>query len=197
MNAGTRWKSIQAILGTVQDGVPGRNDANAYETLRTEALAELKAGGPRGGRELVGRGLRVFVEGDDLVLRNVRATCFGGSHDTQDSGETASGVSTKDPSTLGVALPRNYNGSSAAVRRALQGSPIPEGLPFKTPVEITDHSTGRTGIFPFIDLGPNLDTTHNGADLTVAAARMFRHDASATNFGMVCDVRIIGGAKYI
>lgn len=32
------------------------------------------------------------VDGDDLVVRNITATCFGGMFDSGDNGETESGV---------------------------------------------------------------------------------------------------------
>src|SRR5262245_4363779 len=35
------------------------------------------------------------VSGDDIVVRNVKATWFGGADDPEDNGETASGISTR------------------------------------------------------------------------------------------------------
>lgn len=144
--------------------------------------------------EAPGFNFKLEVVGADLVIRNARATCFGGSNDPQDSGDTASGISTKPIGTLGVALPRNYTGSHVPTRIALQGSPIPESLPFKTMVEFT--SGGKTYAFPFIDIGP-AKRTGNALDLTVAAARKYDPRATATRFEAFGDVRIIGGAKYI
>lgn len=138
---------------------------------------------------------KVIVDGKDLVVRDVRCTCFGGVSDPQDNGNTASGVSTKDPAVLGVALPRRYEGSHHALRRALGDSPLPKSLPFLLPVEITERATGRTFTAPFIDLGPDLNTG-NGLDVTVAVAKHFNPKASATNFEMRCDYRILGGAEF-
>lgn len=44
MSAQARWKTIQAILGTTQDGIPGKNDAEALDSLEDAALAEHRAG---------------------------------------------------------------------------------------------------------------------------------------------------------
>lgn len=136
------------------------------------------------------------IDGDDLVVRNVRGTCFGGTDDPQDSGDTASGVSTKDPSVIGVALPRKYTGHSAAVRKALGDGLIPETVPFLLPVEVTDLATRKTFSGPFIDIGP---ATHTGnyLDLTVALARKFNPHATARSFEIRCDYRVIGGAKFV
>ena len=132
--------------------------------------------------------------GDDIVVRDVRATCFGGANDPQDSGETASGISTKgNPSLKACALPICYAGRSPALLKALGGSPIPK-VPWKTPVEI--RSGGKTLIVGVIDLGP-AKHTGNAIDLTIAAARVFNPRATATNFEMQCSYRIIGGAKYL
>ena len=185
-----RWKQIQAVLRTAQDGIPGPKDAAALDKLRTQALMN-------SDEALTGRGLTLHVVGDDLIIRNARVTAFGGANDPQDSGETASGISTKPPGTLGCALPRNYTGSNGPTREALIGSPIPESLPWRTPVEFTELSTGKKLTVPFIDLGPNLKTTTNFGDLTVAAAKHFDPNASATRFEMRADIRIIGGAKYL
>lgn len=200
MSATEHWKTVQAALGTVQDGIPGPIDQKAYDTQAAAAHKELAGNSSEEGPlvdVLEGMGLRVHVIGNDLFMFNVRGTCFGGTNDPQDSGETASGISTKPPETLGVALPRSYCGSDKATADALCGSPIPASLPWETPVEITEVGTGKQGIYPFIDLGPNLKTTDNAVDLTVAAAKHFDSSATATNFEIECDVRIIGGAKYL
>jgi hypothetical protein len=133
------------------------------------------------------------IEGQDIVVRNARATCFGGANDPEDSGETASGVSTKrNPSLKGCALPMIYLGRNKALLKALGGSPIPK-LPWKTLVEITCGDKKIT--IPVIDLGP-AKRTGNGIDLTIAAAKMLKPNASATNFLIHCDYRILGGAKF-
>lgn len=134
------------------------------------------------------------IDGDDIVVLDARATCFGGSADPEDSGETASGISTKSqPRLQACALPMIYTGTNKALLKALGGSPIPK-LPWKTQVEIT--GGGKRLIVPVIDLGP-AKRTGNAIDLTLAAARFFKPGASATNFEMICNYRILGGAKFL
>jgi len=133
------------------------------------------------------------IDGDDIVVTG-RATCFGGSNDPQDSGETASGISTKgNPNLKACALPMAYKGSSKALLKALGGSPIPK-LPWKTKVQV--EAMGKTLIVPVIDLGPG-KRTGNVLDLTIAAARYFKPDATATRFAVNVTYRILGGAKFV
>lgn len=96
---------------------------------------------------------------------------------------------------MGVALPRRYTGKNKAVLKALGDGIIPSKVPYLSRVEITDLHTGRKVIAPFIDIGP---ATHTGnfLDVTVAVARKFNPKATATNFEMICDYRIIGAAKF-
>ncbi len=129
-------------------------------------------------------------------MTNARATCFGGSDDPQDDGQTASGISTKNPAVFGVALPmdgRQFPGASHGTHVALDGSPIPK-VPWRTLVRV--EAMGQKHEFMAIDLGP-AKRTGNALDLTIAAARMFDPRASATNFEMRCTYRIIGGAKFV
>lgn len=131
-------------------------------------------------------------DGADLVVRNARATCFGGCDDPQDSGLTASGISTKrNPNLAAVALPmdgRMFTGLTRAEHAALDGSPIPR-IPFKTIVEVA--CGGKTFLWPVIDLGPGR-RTGNAIDLTLAAARLINPRASARNFEARVDYRIRG-----
>jgi 3D (Asp-Asp-Asp) domain-containing protein len=134
-----------------------------------------------------------YVEGDDIVVENVRATCFGGSSDPQDNGDTASGISTKaNPALAACALPMRYAGRNAKLRAALGGSPIPK-MPWQTKVAIT--YAGITITVPVIDLGP-AKRTGNAIDLTIAAARRFNPKATARNFAARVSYRILGGAKF-
>lgn len=137
------------------------------------------------------------VDGNDILVIGVRGTCFGGANDPQDSGETASGISTKkNPGLKACSLPmdgRMFSRLSKAEHRALDGSPIPK-LPWHTKVEIM--ADGKHLIVPVIDLGP-AKRTGNAIDLTIAAARFFNSSASATNFEIQCSFRIIGGARYL
>lgn len=141
------------------------------------------------------------VIGYDIVLRDVVATCFGGGADPQDSGETASGISTKKfPFLPAVSIPmdgRQFSTRSTAFHKALDGCPIPK-LPFGMLVQIETIN----GIdypdytFPIIDVGP-ARRTGNALDLTIAAARMYAANASATNFRATVNFRILGAARFV
>lgn len=136
------------------------------------------------------------IDGDDLVVRNVRSTCFGGTSDPQDSGDTASGISTKDPDIRGVALPRRYTGHNGPLLKALGDGLIPARVPFGLPVEITDLATGHQEWAPFLDIGP-ASHTGNFLDVTEAVAKLFDSAATSRNFEMQCTYRVVGGAKYL
>jgi hypothetical protein len=157
------------------------------------------------------------IEGDDILVRGVTATWFGGSNDPNDSGQTASGFATRGhPSLLGCALPmdgRMFPKFSAAEHKALDGSPIP-AMPFGinrdgspnpngAMVEVTAVN-GRKITVPVIDLGPGkragdaIDLTQEAfvqlADLDgkdIDRARELRKGV------LRVDYRIIGGAKYV
>jgi len=192
--------AIQAILGVAQDGKFGSKTQAALnkvvEDSKTNPQSPIVNGGS--GATAVsspGWDFVVRVDGPDLVIDNARVTCFGGSGDKMDNGDTASGVSTKPPETLGCALPRNYIGSSTAQLKALGGSPIPANLPFKTPVQFS--ANGKSITVPFIDVGP-AKWTGNEGDLTIAAAKQFKPNATANNFEINgVEIRILGGAEYL
>ena len=145
----------------------------------------------------------VEKDGDDIVIKNVIATCFGGDNDKGDNGKTACGYATRGhPSLIGCALPVPGYGVHSLI-----GSPLPHmpfGLhrdgtdnPEGTHVVVVDRKTGRTlGSVPLIDLGPS-GGTGNFIDLSVAAAKLIQPSADANNFTRRVDVRILGGAKYV
>jgi hypothetical protein len=136
--------------------------------------------------------------GDDLVAPRSAATWFGGDHDPDDNGQTASGVPTKgNPTLLGCALPLAGYGL-----KSLAGTPLPMmafGLhhdgasnPSGAWVEVTYDA--RTLTLPVIDLGPSLRTRH-GIDLTVAA---FKHFAGNLSQGVIMvSYRLKRGALYL
>jgi len=134
--------------------------------------------------------IKLRVDGDDIVIEPGIVTAFGGAHDTMDSGQTASGISTKDnPSFVGCALPMNRDSV------ALRGSPIPK-LPWKTTVIFTDPKTSVSVSTKLIDEGPAKWTKHIG-DMTEAAAKLFDPHANANNFERTLGIRIVGGAKFL
>lgn len=178
-------KEIQKILfpndPAEWDGIFGRKSRAALEELIH----------PSG---LVGDGtwgfLKARIDGDDIVIEPGVVTAFGGKDDTMDSGDTASGLSTKDnPDYIGCALPMRNDSNSQ-----LRGSPIPK-LPWKTLVRFTDLVSGIEVNTKLIDEGPAKWTKHIG-DLTEAAAQLFDKDATANDFERILSIRIVGGAKY-
>ena len=122
-----------------------------------------------------------LVDGDDLVVRNAKATWFGGANDPQDDGETASGVNTE---IQGCAIPMNFG--------PCIGSPLPR-VPWGTRVEVTYLATGMTITVPVIDLGP-AHSTGNALDLTVAAFKQF---APLAKGKIVVDYRVLGATKRL
>ncbi len=172
--------AIQTTLGVTADGIWGPESKVALEKL-VNPTAE-------NGWDFI----EMRTEGDDLVIENAIVTAFGGADDKMDSGETASGLSTKkNPAILGCALPMRRDASSA-----LRGSPIPK-IPWFTKVVFTDPKTGHNVETQLIDEGPAKWTGHAG-DLTVAAARMFDPKATANNANLPrLTIRIVGGAKSI
>jgi hypothetical protein len=154
-----------------------------------------------------GWGWDAQVVGNDIVVQGAKTTAFGGDSDKSDSGETACGFPSKGhPDLMGCALPLAGYAHSAAEHAALDGTPLPH-IPFGlTPkgadnptgahVEVTDPATGKKTMVPVIDLGPAKGTGH-ALDLTVAAAQVFKANATANNFGMKLNYRIIDGAKFI
>ena len=132
-------------------------------------------------------GFTARIEGEDLVVRGVRATWFGGAHDPQDDGETASGLSTRlHPTLLGCALPMNGH-------RVTRGSPLPNLPWIKTVVEVTRPINGKRVNAILIDLGPAAPPhAHAAIDLTLAA---FHALGGETEQGFVTvDFRVPGGA---
>jgi hypothetical protein len=118
---------------------------------------------------------------EDLVVRNARCSWFGGPHDNQDSGETASGkVNTRrQPDFRGCALPMNGFRNS----QNTMGSPIPR-FRWLTPIEvecIEPDLQGRKITVELIDLGP-ARKTKNAIDLTEPA---FNALGAASSRGLV------------
>jgi hypothetical protein len=144
------------------------------------------------------------VIGNDIVVQNAKTTAFGGANDKADSGQTACGFPTKGhPELLGCALPLDGYAHTKREHEALDGTPLPHmdfGLTSKgadrpngAHVEVTDLKSGVQIVVPVIDLGPAKGTGH-ALDLTEAAARRFKSNATANNFSMVLQYRIINGA---
>ena len=63
MTARDKWKQIQAIIQTVQDGCPGKKDDAALEKLEFEALIEAQTEAAGAGREIG------FMDGSPIVQK--------------------------------------------------------------------------------------------------------------------------------
>ena len=130
----------------------------------------------------------VVVDGDDLVVEQGRATCFGGYDDTGDDGQTASGMPTRHiPQPFGCALP------ILPGVIATSGSPFPL-LPWGTVVEVT---CGDVVFYcPLIDNGPAKDSG-NAIDLCVRCATFINPSATANNFSATVNFRVLKGATFL
>lgn len=136
-------------------------------------------------------GFVVEVVNNDLVVRNVVATWFGGVNDQRDSGQTASGISTRqDPNLLGCALPMD-----GFHFHKTDGSPIPR-LPWGTQVRVTNTKLGRSISLPLIDLGPSkYAASHAAIDLTETAFKLIGGNLSV---GLLqVNFTILGAARYL
>lgn len=144
------------------------------------------------------------VDGEDLVVRGIIATCFGGAHDAGDDGKTESGILNdgSDPDLHGVALPIR------SVEHATRNSPLAfkgPHIPWNTGVWVWREADGEaTAILcSLIDNGPNtLKYPTHALDLTEAVASHFDPTIPrvriANEFEMSgMSFRVIGGAKYI
>lgn len=182
----SKLADIQTILGVKPDGIWGDKSKAALADL----IATPREGVLRGtlpGWEFI----KARIDGGDIVIEDAIVTAFGGGADQMDSGETASGLSTKkNPDFLGCALPMRRAASAH-----LAGSPIPR-LPWHTKVIFTNPATGLQVLTELIDEGPAKWTGHAG-DLTVAAARRFDPHATANRANLPrMTIRIVDGAHY-
>jgi hypothetical protein len=131
--------------------------------------------------------LGVVVDGDDLVVRNTKATFFGGPTDHSSNGTTASGINiNENPQLRGCALPLPRS-------KLVPGTPFPN-FPFQTNVRVTNHAKQAEQTFPLIDVGPAA-STGKGLDLTEPA---FNALEAPSSLGVIdVDFRVIGGARFV
>ncbi|OYW73216.1 MAG: hypothetical protein B7Z37_22440 [Verrucomicrobia bacterium 12-59-8] len=131
-----------------------------------------------------------YVDGNDIVVTNIAATCFGGKYDTGDNGETESGVKNdgSDPNLMGCALP--FKGPH---------------IPWKTPVMVWKISEGEQSALKclLIDNGPRVsDYPTHALDLNPNAVLHFSPQwnpktvANTWAQSGFC-YRIIGGAQWV
>lgn len=145
-----------------------------------------------------------YVEGRDLVVRNIIATCFGGKYDSGDNGKTESGVMNdgSNPALMGCALPiRSIEAATKQSPLAFKGVHIPWGTPVHVWRELDGEDTAIE--CQLIDNGPNvLRYPSHALDLTPCPALHFDHDITlryiADEFEVLgMSYRIIGGADFI
>lgn len=136
---------------------------------------------------------QAIVEGEDIVVRNVWATWFGGKDDKDDNKDTASGVlnNQEGPQTPpGCALPM-----SGCHCRRTEGSPLPK-IPWHTHVRVSNQENGRTVIVPLIDIGPAKPPfAYAAIDLTQSTFAALGGDKRRGRFKV--EYRILGGSRYI
>ncbi len=130
----------------------------------------------------------VVVTGPDLVVRGVLGTWFGGAHDPQDYGETASGVNTKtSPDVVGCSLPMHGFGLAST-----ENSPLPR-IPWFTKVRVLVPNHRPIEV-PLIDVGPARYTNH-GIDLTPVA---FQKLGGNLEQGLLSvDYVVLGGTAFL
>ena len=145
----------------------------------------------------------VYVDGNDLVVLNVHATCFGGRYDAGDNGQTESGIKNDGSNNMLLcALP--IRSTEAATRNSPLAFRGPH-IPWRTPVLVWHQgSPESSGILCHLaDNGPDVSQypTH-ALDLNPNAAELFspqfdpRHIANQWSMDGLC-YRVIGGAKFI
>ncbi len=141
------------------------------------------------------------IEGNDLVVSSIEATCFGGAHDPPDKGKTASGIAHNgtDLTLMRIALPVVKSDKRTMV------SPVAfvPRIPWETKAIVwSDDDPSRTVECILIDNGPDVadDPTHALAlnpnvvlkfDPTADPMQVARNWSKPNFF-----YRIVGGAKF-
>lgn len=143
------------------------------------------------------------IDGADLVVRNIKATCFGGAFDTGDDGKTESGIMNdgRYPALMGVALP--IRSLEAATKDSPLAFPGPH-LPWFSTVMVWREQDGEENALAtvLIDNGPNVSAypTH-ALDCNPNVALHFSPMADpkklANKWSMDgMSYRVIGGARF-
>lgn len=148
--------------------------------------------------------LEVLVDGDDLVVRNTRATNFGHAQDKEDNGVGCAGFPVaKHPELALVALPFAVQGHAQ-----FHDSPIPH-LPAKSPripgqqVRVWCPQTSTAVMCELADLGPSLYIgkapfrrfLKTGIDLSEGAVKGLGLTLRQGEYKV--DYRIIGGKAFV
>ena len=143
------------------------------------------------------------IDGADLVVRNITATCFGGRFDAGDNGQTESGIKNDGSTTLKqVALPiRSTESATRCSPLAFKGPHIPWGTVVKVWREADGEEKAVTAVLT--DNGPDVSQypTH-ALDMNPPLALFFApgfdlkkiaNEWSGTGFSY----RIKGAAKFV
>lgn len=142
------------------------------------------------------------IDGADLVVRDVIATCFGGEYDKGDNGQTESGIPNRTNPAFLCALPIR------SIEAATRNSPLAfkgPHIPWRTVVKVWRSSQDEETAIQCIlaDNGPDVSRfpTH-ALDLNPPAAQHFTPDVIIKTIANLWSMkgmsyRIIGGAKYI
>lgn len=142
------------------------------------------------------------VDGADLVVRNVMATCFGGPYDSGDNGETESGTPNKSLTGLmQCALPIRSNES--ATRNSPLAFPGPH-IPWESLVMVWKETEGEETAISCIltDNGPRTSQYPDHAiDLNPPAAAHFAPNFDPKKLanewsGIGFSYRIVAAAKF-
>lgn len=145
----------------------------------------------------------VKMDGDDLVVTNITATCFGGRWDKGDDGQTESGIKNDGTTTQWlVALP--IRSTEAATRNsplAFTGPHIPWGTKVRCWKTEKGEQTGGIGILA--DNGPDVEEYPNHAlDMNPNMVLGFHPNLDPKKVANSWEesgwsYRILGGAKYV
>ena len=149
----------------------------------------------------------VQIDGSDLVVRNILATCWGGKFDSGDDGQTESGVLNNGYPTahaypMGVALPiRSTEAATCNSPIAFKGSHIP----WKIKVKVWREADGEQKAVECILIDNRPDVSKFPSHALDLNPNVVLHFAPKFDPKKVADqwsehgfsYRIIGGAKYV
>lgn len=143
------------------------------------------------------------VDGDDLLVTNIMATCFGGRWDKGDNGQTESGLKNDGTTTqFLVALPiRSTESATSSSPFAFKGEHIPWSTQVKVWKTSDGESTAKIGLLA--DNGPDVQEypTH-ALDMNPNLVLSFYPDLDPQEVaniwsGTGFSYRILGAAKYV
>lgn len=147
-------------------------------------------------------GMKVVIDGDDLVLREMRATYWGDPSDVasgQDNGITASGVNTADnPNLMACSLPMDFGPCKGSAIPKLPWALTPDlkAVPDGTMVRVYNPLALKQVLLPLIELGPSPPPHANALlDLTRAAFLFLGGDIA--DGSMTVDYRVLGAVQHL